>query len=376
MHGLAGSLYMIDSLGNVVLFRPRSACTRVKYVPYLYSEYFFSQIFRNKNDGSATEYIWGGGRPNGIPADCGTNHNIPCANGVSPLVIDPNPNHEQTLLAGGISLWQTVNARTDAASDVCWREIKSPLVGGDYIAAIAVAEGDSDLIWVGYNRSSVFYTTTGTLGTSTTPCPLSSPRPSWSPGDPSNTLPSNRPLTSITIGHPQSEPPEAFRTVYVTYGQFFPTTTDTRGNVWKRESNGNWTDIHQHPNGQHPLPRTPVYSLVISPSNPNFLYVGTEVGIFASADGGMNWSPAFGGSASDLIFSLVSSTSASEPDIVYVGTDAGVFATADEGATWVPGFGGPANTRVATLFWMINGPTRKLVVATHGRGMFTLTATN
>lgn len=115
---------------------------------------------------------------------------------------------------------------------------------------------------------------------------------------------------------------------------------------------------------------------MISPSNPDFLYVGTEVGVFASANGGATWSPAFGGFASDTVFALVASSIASDPDIVYVGTEAGVFASKDNGATWAPGFGGPANTRVAELFWMINGANRQLVVATHGRGMFTLTAAN
>lgn len=77
-----------------------------------------------------------------------------------------------------------------------------------------------------------------------------------------------------------------------------------------------WTDIH------HNLPAAPIYSLVVSPSNPNLLYVGTEVGVFASSNGGMTWSP---------------------------------------------GLGDP-NVPVMELFWM--GP--KLVAATHGRGMFTL----
>jgi photosystem II stability/assembly factor-like uncharacterized protein len=147
---------------------------------------------------------------------------------------------------------------------------------------------------------------------------------------------------------------------------------ETAGNVWKRENDGvTWTDI-----SYNRLPRMPVYSLVISPSNPGYLYVGTEVGIFASANDGVSWSPAFGGSSSDFVFSLVSSSATSDPDIIYVGTNAGVFATADGGGTWAPGFGGPANTPVVELFWMINGTSRQLVGATHGRGMFSLTAAN
>jgi photosystem II stability/assembly factor-like uncharacterized protein len=181
--------------------------------------------------------------------------------------------------------------------------------------------------------------------------------------------------TRITIGQAPAANPQIaiYPTIYVTFGGFFPSLTDTRGNVWKRESDGvTWKDIH------HNLPRAPIFSVVISPSNPNFLYVGTEVGVFASSNGGETWSPAFGGSSADtLVYSLVvSASSIPSPDIIYVGTEDGVFASKDDGQTWAPGFGGPANTRVAELFWMVTAQTRKLVVATHGRGMFTLAAGN
>jgi photosystem II stability/assembly factor-like uncharacterized protein len=335
--------------------------------PYFYGEYINLQIYRNTtNQGSKLYYIWGGpGHPNGIPAECGDG---PCANFTAPFVLDPN-NTLQThrMLAGGRSLWRSTNARAENSLAVAWSPIKGPMPPNCTpdtcinINAAAVAEGFSDLIWVGYNDGSVSYTTDGTSAT-----------PSWSPGDPNNLLPGGpndqRFCTRITIGpgpNPSNPQIAVARTVYVTFGGFFPSTMDTRGNVWKRESDGvTWTDIH------HNLPSTPIYSLVISPTNPDILYIGTEVGVFASSNGGQTWSPAFGGSSSDtLIYSLVVSASApSDPDIVYVGTEDGVFASKDGGATWSPGFGGPANTRVAELFWM--GP--KLVVATHGRGMFTL----
>jgi photosystem II stability/assembly factor-like uncharacterized protein len=334
--------------------------------PYFYSEIFGLQIFRNRNDGVGGDFIWGGpGHANGIPypPNCG---NVPCADGLSPFVIDPS--QRERILAGGSSLWRTNNARTANAVDVCWREIKSPIPNNN-ISAIAIAQGDSNLIWVGYNRGSVSYTTNGTLGGMA--CPSSSPTPSWTTGDPNHRLPQNRRCTDIAIAYPvQGEPPESLRKVYVTFDSF-PLPMETSGNVWRRESDGvTWTDL-----AYNRLPRVPVYSLVISPANPDFLYVGTEVGVFASSDGGRHWSPAFGGSSADtLVYSLVSSGAASEPDIIYVGTEDGVFASKDEGETWEIGFGGPANTPARELFWMINGANRQLVVATHGRGMFSLTA--
>lgn len=332
---------------------------------YFYGEYLYLNIYRNETGGPSPtpQPIWGGdGHPNGIPRDCNGN---PCANYTAPFVLDPNNAlEEHRMLAGGRSLWRSTNARAANAVDVAWPPIKEPMGGaGNNINAIAVAEGDSNLIWVGYNDGSVSYTTNGNPG------PSASPMPSWSPGDPTNRLPGGQPsidermCTRITIGPaPEATPQIAItRTIYVTFGGFFPSLLDSRGNVWKRENDGvTWTDIH------HNLPSTPIYSLVISPTNPDILYVGTEVGIFASKNGGATWSPAFGGSADSPVYSFV--ISPSNATIVYVGTGLGVFASADDGATWVPGFAGPANTRVAELFWM--GP--KLVVATHGRGMYTL----
>ncbi|MGH7819793.1 MAG: hypothetical protein ACREQ9_08470, partial [Candidatus Binatia bacterium] len=52
--------------------------------------------------------------------------------------------------------------------------------------------------------------------------------------------------------------------------------------------------------------------------------------------------------------------------LVYVGTEVGIFASENAGTTWSPTNEGPTNCSVDDLFWM--GET--LVCATHGRGMF------
>src|SRR5205085_974312 len=100
--------------------------------------------------------------------------------------------------------------------------------------------------------------------------------------------------------------------VYVTFGGF------TTGNVWRTNDSGvNWTDITSN------LPSAPVYAFAVWQQNPNNLYAGTEVGIFASANGGQTWS------------------------------------TSNDG---------PTNCSVDDLFWMNN----TLVAVTHGRGMFSI----
>lgn len=62
------------------------------------------------------------------------------------------------------------------------------------------------------------------------------------------------------------------------------------------------------------------------------------------------------------------------PNTLYAGTDIGVFNSVDGGASWVPyGTGLP---RVAVFDMAINKVTRKIRVATHGRGIWEIAAVN
>ena len=269
--------------------------------PRYYGEYVNGQVFRSSGRNYG-EPIWFG-----ILPQCG---GTPCANFIAPLVLDPNPNGENRLLLGGQYLWRTNNARAAYPS---WYRIKDSLPTGDYINTIAMANGQPGTVWVGYNGGEVFYSQNGTAET-----------PSWLSPDPNHSLPLGRASNRIVLG------PD----VYATFGGFFPSTLDLKGNVWKRDANGTWSDISNN------LPSCPVYALAVSPTNPNTLYVGTEVGMFASANGGATWSPGISGLPA------------------------------------IPGleYGSPINTRVVDMFWMIRGTDRQLVIATHGRGMLLLHA--
>lgn len=256
---------------------------------YFYGEYTYLQIYRSTDGGVSADYITSGltdagGDEDFDPGDTNDNN----ANFIAPFIIDPN--NPNTLLAGGLSLWYCANAKSGTPA---WTAINGGI--GTPVSAIAVAPGDSDIIWVGYDDGSVYFTTNGTSGS-----------PGWyqaNLGSPN--LPS-RYCSRITID------PRSSSTVYVSLGGF------SSGNVWRTTDNGaHWTDIAAG------LPSAPVNSLVIKPSDSSSLYVGTEVGVFASADGGGTWS-----------------------------------ASND----------GPANVDVDELFWM--GDT--LVAVTHGRGCFSI----
>lgn len=243
---------------------------------YFYGEFQWLQLHRSSNGGTSSQSIYEGitdAVPNGT------------TNFIAPFVLDPN--NPNTLLAGGATLWRTTNAKSFPLG---WTAIKSSI--GSNISAIAVANGNSDIVWVGHNNGNIFVTTNGTATT-----------PTWTQG---NMPSSGRRNTRITI-----DPTNSNR-VYVTFGGY------AVGNVWRTDNAGtSFVNITNN------LPIAPVRSLVVWQNNPNFLYVGTEVGVFATANGGQTWSP-----SND----------------------------------------GPTNCSVDELFWMGN----TLVAATHGRGMFSI----
>jgi hypothetical protein len=212
---------------------------------------------------------------------------------IAPFVLDPNA--PDRILAGGLSLWRTEDAKTPntPTSGPKWRAIK-PSAGSE-ISALAVAQGNSDVVWVGHRNGSVFRTLNGTASV-----------PTWErvgASGPAQLQP-QRYCTCITIDPSDSD------TVYVAFGGYQP------DNIWVTRNGGStWAGPTS------PLPPAPVRAVAVHPRRHEFLYLGTEVGLFASED---------------------------------------------SGASWFPTNDGPANCSVDDLLWM--GET--LVCVTHGRGMF------
>ena len=248
---------------------------------YFYGEFQWLQLHRSSNGGASSFAIYAGitdAVPNGT------------TNFIAPFILDPN--NSNTLLAGGANLWRTTNAK---GSPLGWVNIKTTI--GSNISAIAVAKGNSDIVWVGHNNGSVYVSTNGTATS-----------PTWTQVDTNSPSLPNRRITRIIV-----DPTNSSR-VYVTIGGF----SNLADNVWRSDNGGaSWT------NSSNNLPLAPVRTLAVWEQNPNFLYVGTEVGVFASSNGGASWSP-----SND----------------------------------------GPTNCSVDELFWMGN----TLIAATHGRGMFSI----
>jgi len=120
---------------------------------YFYGEFTNLKIYRSTDGGNTADYIYGG---------TGDARN---ANFTAPFVLDPN--NPNTLLAGGASLWRSTNVKNPRPS---WTAIKSP--ASTNISAIAVAKGDSNIIWVGHNNGQIYYTTNGAAANPTWARPL------------------------------------------------------------------------------------------------------------------------------------------------------------------------------------------------------------
>ena len=212
---------------------------------YLYGEYVNLQIHRSTNGGVSSSYI-----NNGLIAAG--------ANFIAPFILDPN--NENRLLAGADQLSVSDNVK-DAIPT--WTSIKPEIGSGEPISAIAVAPGNSDVIYVGHNDGSLYKTTDGTQAA-----------PTWELiGD--TQLP-QRYLMRIAID------PLNTQIVYASFGGY------SSNNLWKSVDGGvNWSDSSG--TGMTSIPSAPIRSIAIHPSTTNQLYVGTEVGVFTSEDSGATW---------------------------------------------------------------------------------------
>ena len=241
---------------------------------YLYGEYITLQIHRSKDGGASAGYI-----VNGL-ADAGV-----AANFIAPFILDPND--PKVMLAGGASLWRTDNLKP-LIGGPHWRSIRPP--GSSYISAIAIAPGNPGLVWVAQNDGRIDKSLNGAATT-----------PTWITIDDNgatNPLP-DRYCTRLFVDPTDNE------TVYAAFGGFSP------DNLWRTTDGGiTWHDVTG--SGATGLPDAPINGIARHPAHRGWLYVGTEVGIFASADGGATWATSNEGpnaaSVDELVFMHGSTT--------------------------------------------------------------------
>ena len=235
---------------------------------YFYGEYVYATIARSSNGGASSTNIYSGI----TDANSSTG-----AEFIAPFILDPNS--QARMLVGGKSLWRSDNVK---ASTPAWTAIKGATgsVNLDNITAIAVTNGNSDIIWVGQRGGNIWKTTNGTAMT-----------PAWTQVN-TGAMPARR-VTRLVVD------PLVPSRIYACFGGF------AADNLWVTTDSGtSWN------NAVGTLPGAPIYGLAIRPDNSNFLYAGTDVGVFASEDRGVTWS------ATNLGPSF-----ASVAEILFVGSD-------------------------------------------------------
>ncbi len=225
-----------------------------------YGEYVYLALHRSMNGGQSSSYICDG-ITEGLPAEeagndyCGA-IGTKKANFIAPFVLDPN--NSNRLLGGAASLWLTENAR---ATPVTWRTIKNPSPTTDnFINAIAVAEGNSNIIWVGHNNGEIYRTLDG-----------AGSAPAWT-----RMAQGVIPLRAVNRIVVDRDNPNHV---------MIALTGFVANNLWQTTDGGaTWVSVTGN------LPQAPVFDVKRHSAHPAWLYTATSVGVFTSEDGGNNWS--------------------------------------------------------------------------------------
>jgi uncharacterized protein (TIGR03437 family) len=173
---------------------------------------------------------------------------------ITPFAMDPSD--PERLWIGGEAMFRTTNAATN------WQRASLYFFGGGFISAIAIAPTDANAVLVGNATGDLLGTSEALMATGRTTWDMVHPRDGF--------------VSSVAID------PKNDDVAYATYSTFGDP------HIWKTVDGGQ-TWLPMDGTGANKIPDIPVHTLVIDPSNTERLYVGTDLGVFASLDGGATW---------------------------------------------------------------------------------------
>jgi uncharacterized repeat protein (TIGR01451 family) len=201
-----------------------------------------------------------------------------------------DPNNPSRLWYAGRFMWRTDNSAGN------WTRTSDAQQTGGNVSAIAIAPGNSNIVMDGAASGQIRRTTVATTATSTSVLNATwlqsfTPRGngfggiSWVEYDPSNS--SN---------------------VWATVSNFNSASSGNGfGHVFKSADGGaTWTlaDGNQSVGNPNAIPDIPAWSVVIDPNNNQRIYVGTDLGVFVTLDGGANWNKETTGFSNTVVKSL------------------------------------------------------------------------
>lgn len=206
---------------------------------------------------------------------------------IAPFAQDPS--NPANMWTGGARPWRTTQAIANPTVGPIWTQ------AGEFVAArisaMAVSPLDSNRVYAGTQAitgqpsiSGLVRTTGSALtATSATVWSSSKPRPD---------------INYVSWIRPD---PVSAATVYATISTFNSATGT--GHVFKSIDFGaTWVNIDG--SGATGLPNVPAHTIAINPANNQHLFVGTDIGVFVSTDGGANWARENTGFANVIVESL------------------------------------------------------------------------
>ncbi len=173
---------------------------------------------------------------------------------VNPFLMDTS--EAQRLWTGDYYLWRTTNGAAQ------WARASAITAGIGSVTALAIAPTDANYALAGMEDGYILRTDIAVSSGPTTVWTDTRPRSGW--------------ISSLAFD------PANRNIAYATYSTFGGI------HVWRSVNAGaTWTGLDG--SGAGALPDVPVHCLVIDPSNTARLYIGTDLGVFATTDGGANW---------------------------------------------------------------------------------------
>ena len=173
---------------------------------------------------------------------------------ITPFVLDPT--RSQRLWIGGSRLWRTENGANT------WSPASEPLGLGGRVSALAVAPSRPRRVLAGTHRGWIFRSDDALAADGATAWDGIQPREGF--------------VSSLTFD--PHDPDVAYATYARFGGEHVAKSTDG-GRSW-RPLDGS---------GEGRLPDLPVHSLVVDPVHEGRLFLGTDLGVFVSLDGGETW---------------------------------------------------------------------------------------
>jgi len=173
---------------------------------------------------------------------------------ITPFTMDPN--EPQRLWTGGHRLW-----RTDDAAE-SWQAASVYPLGPGQVSALTVSPHNSQDMVVGTSDGDIYRSRAAIYTTGASRWGSSRPREGF--------------VTSLAFD------PSSQEVIYATYAGF------GGAHVWRSEDLGeSWESLDG--SGPSALPDIPVHSVVVDPTDPDRIYLGTDLGVFTSIDRGRHW---------------------------------------------------------------------------------------